>query len=160
MWVNDLVITFDFILSSFVKTLHVEKCSDRFAGRLLVCPHFVISHLSCSMTNQQSGMCAQSLRCPHEGTLGPQPPNERTAKTLIRLGWSESSLGAQFILLVLSCCGSYYYSSTWCQRGGLLSVFVAASWDFFHWFPLWNSHLSTNYNYGAYAFPIRRILLK
>ena len=33
------------------------------------------------------------------------------AKTLIRLGrcpgWSESSLGTQFILWVLSCCGSY-----------------------------------------------------
>ena len=40
----------------------------------------------------------QSLRCPYEGSLGPELPNERTAKTLIRLdgcpGWSESSLGA------------------------------------------------------------------
>ena len=27
-----------------------------------------------------------SLRCPHEQTLGPQLPTERTAKTLIRLG--------------------------------------------------------------------------
>ena len=43
--------------------------------------------------------------------LGPQLPIERTAKTLIRLGgfpgWSESSLGAKAILLVLSCCGSF-----------------------------------------------------
>ena len=35
----------------------------------------------------------------------------RTDKTLIRLGgcpgWSESSLGVQVILLVLSCCGSF-----------------------------------------------------
>ena len=35
----------------------------------------------------------------------------RTVKTLIRLGrcpvWSESSLGAHVILLVLSCCGSF-----------------------------------------------------
>ena len=39
---------------------------------------------------------------------------KRTAKTLIRLGgcpgWSESSLGAHAILLVLSRCGSYF---TW-----------------------------------------------
>ena len=31
----------------------------------------------------------------------------RTARTLIRLGRSESSLGAHAILFVLSCCGSY-----------------------------------------------------
>ena len=52
----------------------------------------------------------QSLRCPHEETFGPQLPIERTAKTLIRLGgcpgWSESSLGAKTILLVLSWGGS------------------------------------------------------
>ena len=46
------------------------------------------------------------LRCPHEETLGPQLPIERPAKTLIRLGgcpgWSEYSLGAHAILLVLS----------------------------------------------------------
>ena len=66
-----------------------------------------------SWENQQNGMCAQrrlrsdwasaqsdqSLRCPHEETLGPWLPTECTAKTLIRLGgcpgWSESSLGAQ-----------------------------------------------------------------
>ena len=51
----------------------------------------------------------------------------RTAKTLIRLGgcpgWSESSLGAHAILLVLSRCGSYLFDqeqiqshSTSCQR--------------------------------------------
>ena len=78
-----------------------------------------------SWQNQQSGMCAQrrlrsacasaqsdqSLRCPHEETLGPQLPIEHTAKTLIRLGgcpgWSESSLGTHAILLVLSWGGSY-----------------------------------------------------
>ena len=40
----------------------------------------------------------QSLHCPHEESLGPKLPIERTAKTLIRLGgcpgWSESWLGA------------------------------------------------------------------
>ena len=44
-----------------------------------------------------SAQSDQSLRCPHEETLIPKLPNERTAKTLIRLGgcpgWSESSLG-------------------------------------------------------------------
>ena len=48
----------------------------------------------------------QSLRCSHEETLGPQLPTERTVKTLIRLGWSEYSLGAHTIVLVLSCGGS------------------------------------------------------
>ena len=45
----------------------------------------------------------QSLRCPHEESLGPSLPNECTAKTLIRLGrcpgWSESSLGAHSLCL-------------------------------------------------------------
>ena len=44
-----------------------------------------------------SAQSDQSLRCPHEESLGPWLPTERTAKTLIRLGrcpgWSESSLG-------------------------------------------------------------------
>ena len=53
-----------------------------------------------------SAQSDQSLRCPHEQTLGPQLPIERTTKTLIRLGgcrcWSESSLGTKGIPLVLS----------------------------------------------------------
>ena len=53
-----------------------------------------------------AGQSDQSLRCPHEESLGTQLPVERTAKTLIRLGgcpgWSESLLGAHAILLVLS----------------------------------------------------------
>ena len=73
---------------------------------------------------QENGLCAQrrlisawasaqsdqSLCCLHEETLGPQLPIECTVKTLIRLGgypdWSESSLGAKAILLVLSWGGS------------------------------------------------------
>ena len=43
----------------------------------------------------------QSLRCPHEESLGPCLPIKRTAKT--DPGWSESLLGAHVILLVLSC---------------------------------------------------------
>ena len=46
-----------------------------------------------------SAQSEQSLRCPHEESLGPALHIERTAKTLIRPdgcpGWSESSLGAQ-----------------------------------------------------------------
>ena len=53
-----------------------------------------------------------SLRSLHEETLGHQLPTEHTAKTLIRLrgcpGWSESLLGAQIILSVLSLDGSYH----------------------------------------------------
>ena len=70
-------------------------------------------HLSHLMTKPTKWLCAQrrlrsalasaqsdqSLRCPHEASLGPLLPIEPTAKTLIRLGgcpgWSESSLGAQ-----------------------------------------------------------------
>ena len=59
----------------------------------------------------------QSLRCPHEEALGPWLPIECQAKTLIRLrscaGWSESSLGTQVILLVLSCCGSFLTYCAW-----------------------------------------------
>ena len=68
-----------------------------------------------SWQNQQNGMCAQSdqsLCCPHEESLGPYLPIERTVKTLIRLGgypgWSESSLCTYAILLVLSWGGSIY----------------------------------------------------
>ena len=54
--------------------------------------------MSCDMTKPTSAQSYQSLRCPHEETLGTSLPTERTAKTLIRLGgcpgWSESLLGA------------------------------------------------------------------
>ena len=57
-----------------------------------------------------SAQSDQNLRCPHEESLGPLLHTERTAKTLIKLGgcpgWSESSLGAHVILLVLSWGGS------------------------------------------------------
>ena len=54
---------------------------------------------------------SSGLRCPHEESLGDSLQTVRTAKTLIRLGirpvWSESSLGAQATLFVLSRGGSY-----------------------------------------------------
>ena len=56
-----------------------------------------------------SAQSDQSLRCPHGESLGPWLRFECTAKTLIRLRGCPggSLLGAQVILLVLSCDGSY-----------------------------------------------------
>ena len=52
-----------------------------------------------------------SLCCPYEETLGPYLSTECIAKTLSRLGGcpgcSESLLGAQIILLIWLCCGSF-----------------------------------------------------
>ena len=66
-----------------------------------------------SRQNQQNGQCAQrTLKSAWASELymGSLLLIERTAKTLIRLGkcpgWSGFSLGAQVILLVLSCSGS------------------------------------------------------
>ena len=67
-----------------------------------------------------SALSDQRLRCPHEETLGPYLSIERTVKTLIRLGgypgWSESSLGAHFIL---SCTDSFNL-----ERGKLFPYFA------------------------------------
>ena len=53
-----------------------------------------------------------SLRCALNVQLRTQGSSTWTAKTLIRLrwclSWSESSLEAKVILLVLSCCSSFY----------------------------------------------------
>ena len=57
----------------------------------------------------------QRLRCALNGYRRTQAFFMRTAKTLIRLGgrsgWSESSLGAHAILLVLSSAGSFFLIS-------------------------------------------------
>ena len=54
---------------------------------------------------------SESLLCAQWVAIRTQAFSMLTAKTLIRLGgcpgWSESSVGAQAILLVLLCCGSY-----------------------------------------------------
>ena len=59
-----------------------------------------------------SAQSDQSLRSQLSGKLRTQGFFMQTGKTLIRLdgcpGWSESSLGAQVILLVLSCCDSFW----------------------------------------------------
>ena len=81
--------------------------------------------MSCLVTKPTKWLCAQwrprsawastqsdqSLRCAGHGQLRTQAFFMQTGKTLIRLGgcpgWSESSLGAHAILLVLSQGGSY-----------------------------------------------------
>ena len=90
------------------KTL--KNYSNAFHSNLLSLLH---DNMSRDMTKPTNWVCAQrrlrsawasaqsdqSLRCPHEESLGPELHTERKAKTLIRLGgcpgWSESSLGAQ-----------------------------------------------------------------
>ena len=98
--------------------------------------------------NQQNDLCAQrrlrlernqprhppslnqSQRCPPEAKLGPKLPIERTVKTLIRLGgctgWSESSLGTKFILLVLSWGGSkcFFLESTYAAHIHFITFFT------------------------------------
>ena len=73
----------------------------------------VVYFMSRDMTKPTKWVCAQrrlrsawasaqsdqSLRCPHEETLGPWLSIERTAKTLICPGWSESSLGVHSFCL-------------------------------------------------------------
>ena len=71
-----------------------------------------------------SAQSDQSLHCPHEETLGPQLPIERTAKTLIRLGgcpgWSESSLGAKLI-----CCFCHEAANAKCS----IRVYICDSYS-------------------------------
>ena len=116
-------------------TLFAQSCLSRYVDLLRCCDlywllimpfkNWSIFHWAAEQQNQQNYLCSQgrlrsawasaqsdqSLPCPPEETLGPSLPIERTAKTLIRLGrcpgWSESSLGAHVILLVLSCGSSY-----------------------------------------------------
>ena len=56
-----------------------------------------MSHDMTIQTKWASTQSDQSLRCPHEESLGPKLPIKPAAKTMIRLGrcsgWSESSLG-------------------------------------------------------------------
>ena len=84
-----------------------------------------------------------SLRCPHEETLCPQLHTERTAKTLTRLGgcpgWSESSLGAHAILLVLSWGGSNGFVCFECCRDYRIQIFTALVFDLI-WVSRWWMH--------------------
>ena len=104
-----------------------------------------------SWQNQQNDMCAlwrlrsvwasaqsdQSLRCSLIGLLRTQAFFMRTANTLICLGgcpgWSESSLGALSILLVLVWGGSFHVSLFFLfgARGGLRSLIVALPGDIY-----------------------------
>ena len=80
--------------------------------KILDPPHSISTNMSCDKTKPTKWLYAQqrlrsawasaqsdqSLRCPHEESLGPYLPIEHIVKILIRLGgctgWSESSLGA------------------------------------------------------------------
>ena len=59
--------------------------------------------LGSAWSSDQSDQC---LRCVLSGYARTQDLFMRTAKTLIRPGWSGTLLGSQVILLALSCCGS------------------------------------------------------
>ena len=70
-----------------------------------------------------SAQSDQSLRCPHEESLGLSYPLS-TQQRLTRLGgcpgWSETLLGSQSLWLVLSCCGSYSTRVTLSTESNLL----------------------------------------
>ena len=74
-----------------------------------------------------SAQSDQSLRCPHEEAWVLCYPWS-AQRRLIRLGkcpgWSESSLGAQVILLVLSIGGSYMYSNIFRTSDFFLQIFT------------------------------------
>ena len=89
LYVNKLVVLYDYVWLKMVGTC--------------LCKYFVFDIWATTWQNQQNGMCAlrklrsawasaqfnQGLHCPHEESLGPYLPIERTAKTLIRLGGCE-----------------------------------------------------------------------
>ena len=87
---------------------HVRPAKTQIClGSLDGCPGWSESSLGIRPAWSESSLCAQCV-------AKDQPFFKRTAKTLIRLGgcwgWSESqSLGAQVILFVLSCAGSFYF---------------------------------------------------
>ena len=95
--------------------IQVSDCERQFNIRNYEPVHDKTNKMACAQrilrSTWASAQSDQSFRCPREESLGPWLPFERTAKTLIRLGWcpgwSESLLGAQVILCVLSCGGSY-----------------------------------------------------
>ena len=86
----------------------VKNCSVRLLSMKLTSKHLVENSVKTDIKktwaawwqNQQNGMCTQqpghppslSLHCPHEDSLGPYVPIQRTVKTLIRLGgcWVHS----------------------------------------------------------------------
>ena len=76
-------------------------------------PHDKTNKITVLPAKTQISLCIRPVwsefHCPHKETFDPKLPIKRIAKNLISLGgfpgWSESSFGAQVILLVLSCCG-------------------------------------------------------
>ena len=126
---------------------NIFPASTCFFFRFLQC--CTASYLSRKMTKPTKWLCAQrrlrsawasaqsdqSLRWPHEESLAPKLPIERTAKTLIRLGgcpgWSESLLGAHsfywFCHVVAHLCHCSYLSK-------LIIYFLnSKTFTFFFW---------------------------
>ena len=99
------------ILSPFCLFIMTQNRSFHYRHQYVICATSWQNLQSDSAPSEDSDQPNQSLRCALNGQLKVQAFIMRTTKTLIRLGrcpgWSESSLGAQDILLVLSWCGSY-----------------------------------------------------
>ena len=106
---SNLSVSISFLLSSFWSIAY-EPADDK-TNKMTYAP---------SEDSDQPGQWPSliCLRCPHEESLGPHLPSAQ--RRLIRLGgcpgWSESLLGVQVILWVLSW-GAY----TWCMLGAVWS---------------------------------------
>ena len=99
-------ILFPFEIRNFLYLIVITKTA--FLSLKFEPEHDKINKIAC-VPSKDIAQSDQSLCCQHEETLYPRIPIKSTAKTLIRLCrcpcWSESSLGAIVIWLVLSCCG-------------------------------------------------------
>ena len=117
-------------------------------------PHDKTNKMTCALRRLRSAWASaqsdQSLRCPHAwrniGRLRSDRPD--AVNTLIRQagcpGWSESSLGAHVILLVLSCTSSYLHSPPTFLRASILSVPISfnlrwktSTWSSYLWIKIW-----------------------
>ena len=111
--------------------------AGRRVGHLLACPRFAVSHLSRRMTKPTKWPLRPAKT---QISLGIRPVWSESSLSAWRNivssathwahckdwsdwggcpGWSESSLGAQIIWLVLSWGGSFYYCSSWCHRAAI-----------------------------------------
>ena len=111
-WTRSMASCLNLSLVPYVKALaRQSECTLEFSVFAYVIstqPSHICQFIWAATWQNQQNNCApskdsdqpdQSLRCPHEESLGPKLPIECTGKTLIRLGgcpgWSESSLGRQ-----------------------------------------------------------------
>ena len=107
-------------------------------GWMMIRWFYILVNLSHLMTKPTKWVCAQRrlpsliiLHCSLNGLLRTQAFFMQTAKALIRVGgcpgWSESSLGAHAVLMVLSCRGSFqfqqYFGHIW-TKGWLWRLYA------------------------------------